>query len=121
MIKAMQQIEEESKEPICYIISGDLAHIGPKFGDSQLVSPAQLDHCEKQDIQLMQQAEAVDLQGYFQTIVGEKDDRRICGFPPTFTTLQAVRPSFGKVLHYNQYVHPQGHETVSFASVAFYK
>ena len=29
---------DETAEPICYIISGDLAHIGPKFGDTQPVT-----------------------------------------------------------------------------------
>ena len=26
------------REPVCYVISGDLAHIGPKFGDPGRVS-----------------------------------------------------------------------------------
>ena len=51
----------------------------------------------------------------------EGDCRRICGLPPTYTVLEAVRPGRGKMLHYDQYVHPQGYESVSFASVAFYK
>ena len=31
-----------------------------------------------------------------------------------------LRPKAGKVLHYQQYVHPQGRESVSFAAAAFY-
>src|SRR6266446_1159557 len=38
MIEALQKVEVEMKEPICYIISGDLAHIGPKFGDRGAVT-----------------------------------------------------------------------------------
>ena len=53
--------------------------------------------------------------------VEERDERRICGLPPTYTVLEAVRPSRGKVLHYDQYVHPRGYESVSFASVGFYR
>ena len=33
MIEALRRPRRETREPICYIISGDLAHIGPKFGD----------------------------------------------------------------------------------------
>ena len=33
MIEALRAARRETREPICYIISGDLAHIGPKFGD----------------------------------------------------------------------------------------
>ena len=39
----------------------------------------------------------------------------VCGLPPAYTVLEAVRPGRGKVLHYSQYVHPDGSESVSFA------
>ena len=48
-----------------------------------------------------------------------------CGFClqacPTYLTLEAIRPRKGKVLHYQQFVHPQGFESVSFAAAAFYE
>src|SRR5438105_3283354 len=31
MVEALRRAEAETPEPICYIISGDPAHIGPKF------------------------------------------------------------------------------------------
>ena len=65
--------------------------------------------------------EAVSPAGYFRVICEEKDRRRVCGFPPTFTVLEAVRPRQGRLLHYDQYVHPRGYESVSFASVGFYR
>jgi MEMO1 family protein len=54
-------------------------------------------------------------------IADETDTRNICGLPPTLATLEAIRPRTGKLLHYDRYVHPQGHESVSFASVGFYR
>jgi len=63
----------------------------------------------------------VDTASYFRTIAEEGDARRICGLPPTYTLLEAVRPRSGKLLHYDQYLHPKGHESVSFASIAYYK
>ena len=33
MVERCAKWKHETPEPICYIISGDLAHIGPKFGD----------------------------------------------------------------------------------------
>lgn len=121
MIAALQKAEAETPEPICYIISGDLAHIGPKFGDPEPVSDATLAHSKKQDEMLIDHAQQANLAGYFSTITEEADQRRICGLPPTFTTLAAVNPGHGKLLHYDQYVHPRRHESVSFASVAFYR
>jgi MEMO1 family protein len=121
MIAALRKSEEETKEPICYIISGDLAHIGPKFDDPEPVRDPALTHSRKQDHAILKQAEALNIEEYFQVIAAEGDARRICGLPPTYTTLQAMQPRKGKVLHYGQYVHPRGYESVSFASVAFYR
>jgi hypothetical protein len=54
-------------------------------------------------------------------IADETDARHICGLPPTFAALEAIRPRTGKVLHYDRYVHPRGHGSASFASVGFYR
>jgi MEMO1 family protein len=121
MIEALKQAEDATPESICYVISGDLAHIGPKFSASQNLDQKLLDHSYHEDQALLRLAEAVDTRGYFRAIADEEDERNICGLPPTYVTLQAARPRAGKVLHYDRYVHPEGQESVSFASVAFYR
>jgi AmmeMemoRadiSam system protein B len=121
MIRALRAVEDETDEPICYLISGDLAHIGPKHGDPFLVSDSELDESRNQDQALLRQTESADPAGYFRVIAAERDRRRICGLPPTYTVLEAVRPTSGKVLAYDQFVDPRRRESVSFASVAFYR
>jgi AmmeMemoRadiSam system protein B len=121
MVKALRKVEAETKEPIFYIISGDLAHIGPKFGDRKLTEADQLKHSRLKDEALLKHAENSDLEGFYRLIADDKDRRRICGLPPAYTLLEAIRPSRGKLLHYDQYVHPRGAESVSFASMAFYQ
>ena len=120
MVEALRLAEAAAGEPVCYIISGDLAHIGPKFGDEGPVSKPQLTHSQTMDDEILLAAERADPRAYFQVIHGEHDERRICGLPPTWTVLQTVQPSSGKLLHYGRYVHPQGYESVSFASMAFF-
>jgi AmmeMemoRadiSam system protein B len=120
MIEALRKADAETDEPICYLISGDLAHIGPKFDDPEPVSEPFLNHSYQQDQAILKQTEVADPAGFFQVIADEDDRRRICGLPPTYTLLEAIHPKKGKLLHYEQYVHPRGHESVSFASVAFY-
>ena len=119
MIAALQKVEAETAEPICYVISGDLAHIGPKFGDLNPVAEPILTHSREQDQALLRRAEQVDSTGYFKLIAAEDDARRICGLPPTYLVLEAAQPRSGRLLSYNQFVHPRGHESVSFASMAF--
>ena len=121
MIDALRKVEAETKEPICYVISGDLAHIGPKFADPEPVSDELLSHSKNQDQAILCHAEAADPAGYFRIVADEVDARRICGLPPTYTLLEAIRPGKGKLLHYDRYVHPKRYESVSFASMAFYQ
>jgi MEMO1 family protein len=133
MITSLRAVERQTREPICYLISGDLAHLGPKFGDPRPVSPLLLTHSRHQDDAILHNLGAwpngsaprpavpPDAAAFFHTIAEEGDARRICGLPPTYTVLEALHPSRGEVVHYDQYVHPDGFESVSFASVLFYK
>jgi AmmeMemoRadiSam system protein B len=120
MIDALRRAEAETPEPICYLISGDLAHLGPKFEDPEPVGEPLLADSRQRDQTLLAQAEKCDTTGYFNAIAAEQDCRRICGLPPTYVTLEAIRPRRGRLLHYDQYAHPRGFESVSFASMAFY-
>jgi hypothetical protein len=119
MMTALARAEAEAGEPVCYVISGDLAHIGPKFRDPDPVNDDQLRHSRAQDDLLIERAVAADADGYFNIIAAEEDERRICGLPPTYVTLGAAKPGAGKLLHYGRFVDPEGFESVSFASMAF--
>jgi AmmeMemoRadiSam system protein B len=121
MVRALEAVEKEWREPICYLISGDLAHIGPKFGDREPVRRPWLTASQHQDRAILDAAESANSEEFFQVIAAEQDARRICGLPPTYLALAAAQPRSGKVLHYDQYLHPRGFESVSFASVAFYR
>lgn len=121
MIRTLQAAEAAAGEPVCYVISGDLAHIGPKFGDREAASEPWLSESRKSDELILKQLRHADRDGYFRSIAGEEDARRICGLPPTYLTLAVAQPSQGTVLHYQQFVHPQGYESVSFAAAAFYE
>jgi AmmeMemoRadiSam system protein B len=120
MVEALRRAEAECPEPVCYVISGDLAHIGPKFGDRGPLKPDVVADSRISDEAILEKAESADPAGFFSVIAAESDRRRICGLPPTWLVLQTIRPRFGRLLHYDQYLHPRGFESVSFASVAFY-
>jgi AmmeMemoRadiSam system protein B len=121
MVAALRAAEAAAGEPVCYLISGDLAHIGPKFGDPDPVSEAQLKVSRERDDAILKQLSVADPAGYFGVIAEERDERRICGLPPTWLTLAAAQPRTGRVLHYGRHVAADGHESVSFAAAAFYE
>ena len=68
MIAALRTVEAETAEPICYIISGDLAHIGPQFGDPEALSDGFLKRSREQDEAILRQTDKADPAGYFQVI-----------------------------------------------------
>jgi AmmeMemoRadiSam system protein B len=119
MVKALRAAEAETSEPVCYLISGDLAHIGPHFGDRDRLDRATLTHSEKRDQAILRRAERAVADEYYSAVAEEGDARRICGLSPTWLVLEAAKPSRGRTLNYAQYVQPDHDLSVSFASVAF--
>jgi MEMO1 family protein len=119
MIAALQEVEREQGKRVCYLISGDLAHIGPKFGDDWRIDAKVAEWNRAADEKLLCEFSSTDPSRFSAFINAEGDERRICGFPPGFTTLAAAKPSRGRTLFHDQFVDPQGQEIVSFASVAF--
>lgn len=121
MVEAMRKVQADTKEPICYIISGDLAHIGPKFGDPLPVDEMRALMSGMEDEKILGRLRAADPDGYFRLISAEKDARRVDGLPATWLALNVAKPASGRVLHYARYRHPEGVESVSFAAASFYE
>jgi AmmeMemoRadiSam system protein B len=119
LIRAIRRTAQESAERICFIISGDLAHIGPKFDDPDPVDAMILKHSRDRDQLLLDALERPSTGDYFSAIAEEQDARRICGLPPTYLVLEAIQPRWGKLLRYGRCLHPEGYESVSFASAVF--
>jgi hypothetical protein len=120
MAEALAAAEAEAGEPVCYLISGDLAHIGPKFDDPTPLDDARLVASRGQDDKLLDALTRADADGYFRVIADEADERNVCGLQPTCLALLAAKPTSGRVLHYQQFVDPQRLESVSFAAAALY-
>jgi AmmeMemoRadiSam system protein B len=121
MVAALRAAETACQDRVCYVISGDLAHLGPKFGDEQKAAGPWLEESRAKDADILKALESATPRAFFDTIAAEKNERRICGLSPAWLTLAVTQPRVGKVLHYQQHVHPLGQESVSFAAAAFYE
>jgi AmmeMemoRadiSam system protein B len=119
-IQAIRQVATARGEPLCYIVGGDLAHVGMKFGDQGGLTPAFLDQVAREDHALLAAAAQMDAEGFFQLIAEHQDRRRICGFPPTYMLLSTMPARAGTVLKYDQAVEPATQSMVSYASVVFH-
>jgi len=117
-LEAIIETLNDSTKQTCLIASADLAHLGPQFGDPYPVQQTALKRVEQDDKGLLQFVLDGDAEGFYRTILGEGDRRRICGLPPIYTLLSVSRSDDIRLLNYGQAFHP--HATVTFASLALW-
>ena len=84
------------------IAAGDLAHVGPAFGD-----PAPLDDVSKakirsEDSQSISAICAGDARSFLEFSRSESDRRKICGLPPIYLMLRLLEGSAGVHMGYDQ-------------------
>lgn len=120
--RAAQILEHEvgiTGRRVLWLISGDLAHVGLKFGDSQPASEI-LPDAASADSNLLIHLEAADPEAYNHAIESSSRDFRVCGHAPTMLGLLAAKPSKGVTLAYEHWNEEETASAVTFASVAWH-
>ena len=105
---------------ICFIASADLSHMGLQFGDRKGVGEYDLRVLEESDREMLGYAEKMDGEGFYSSILRERDQRKICGLPAIYTLLKVLEANEGRLLKYGQAFTPETQSVVSFASLGFY-
>jgi len=119
-IEAIKESVSSLGREVCYIASADLAHMGLQFGDREGIGEYDLRILEEEDREMLKHAERMDGEGFFSSISGERDRKRICGLPAIYTMLKVMETKEGRLLKYGQAFTPETQSVVSFASMAFY-
>ena len=84
------------------IAAGDLAHVGPAFGDPSPVSAPGRASLAAADARTIAAIDAGDAQGFLDISRAEGDARKICGISPIYIALRLLRGSKGESLGYEQ-------------------
>jgi AmmeMemoRadiSam system protein B len=119
-IEALKEAVSSLGRRVCYIASADLSHIGLQFGDRGGVREYDLRILTEEDRKMLGYVERVDGEGFFSSIMKERDRRRICGLPAIYAMLHSLDAKEGKLLKYGQAFTHETQSVVSFASLAFY-
>jgi hypothetical protein len=119
-IEALQTAMAKRQNRVCLLASADLAHVGLRFGDAEAPNRFTLESMGEEDRRLLEHAERVDAEGFYNSIRRERDRRRICGFPPIYTLLKLLDAREGRLLKYDQSMDSSTQSVVTFASLAFY-
>jgi hypothetical protein len=119
-IDATKEAVSSLGREVCYVASADLSHMGLQFGDREGVSEYGLRVISQQDHEMLEYAEKMDGEGFFDSISRERDRRNICGLPPIYLMLRILEAKEGKLLKYDQAFTKEMQSVVTFASLAFY-
>ncbi len=101
-----------------FCISGDLAHIGKKFGDQK---PAKelFDEVRKFDESFLDHGADGNADQILKLMSEKYDPYRICGYPPLYSFLRAFPDLSGEILTYDVWDEEARDSGVSFGSILF--
>lgn len=116
--QALHTLIDELGEDVYVISSGDLAHIGKKFGD-EFDAYTKKDEITTLDTQLLATLEVSDKEDFYSSIQKLNDANRICGLPPTYSLLASMKPLHGTTVALQQWYEEDTQSMVSFGSVLF--
>lgn len=119
-VDALTESVSKKGGKVCYIASADLSHMGLQFGDRKGMGEYDLRILEESDREVLGYAERMDGEGFYSSILRERDQRKICGLPAIYTLLKILEAKEGKLLKYGQAFTPETQSVVSFASLGFY-
>ena len=100
MIEVLQQVMADRRTLI--IAAGDLAHVGPAFGDSAALDSSAKEQLKSEDEQSIAAICGADAGRFLSISRSESDRRRICGLPPIYLMLRLLAGAQGSHMGYDQ-------------------
>jgi AmmeMemoRadiSam system protein B len=101
-----------------FLISGDLAHFGKKFGDRSPAS-AMFEEVENFDRQFLKYGSSAQKEQMLDLMKKNMDPYRICGFPPLYTYLSTMPQVKGEILSYDLWDEQERESAVTFGSILY--
>jgi|TARA_B100001750_G_scaffold247721_1_gene274513 AmmeMemoRadiSam system protein B len=101
--------------------AGDLAHVGPEFGDSEQYDEELLSTLSMEDHNSLAAVQSSDAERFLALSVQESDRRKICGLSPIYLMSKLIEGSKGISVGYDQCpADQQGGSVVSIAGTLLY-
>ncbi len=89
------------RELTLVVAAADLAHMGPSFGDSQTMGPAEQASLSLSDAEMLATICRGDAEGFLDLLVAERDSRKVCGLPPIYLMLKLLSGVVGETVAYS--------------------
>jgi AmmeMemoRadiSam system protein B len=114
--REIQEFVASTNRKVLWLISGDLAHIGRKFGD-ELPASMLVDGVRTADQALVNALEDNNLAQYRACIDAHGNQHRVCGYAPTVLAHAARPVGRGRAIAYDVWDEIETQSAVSFATI----
>lgn len=111
---------KETNQRVLFVSSGDLSHIGRKFGDAEAAHSLVTD-ITMHDSDVIALMCAHDAEGFFKKIAGTHDHSRICGCAPNYLLMKSIESKNAQLLAYQWWDQPDTSSAVSFCSIGYFE
>jgi AmmeMemoRadiSam system protein B len=120
-VNGLRDLFESRPGRVVVVAGADMAHVGPRFGDERPFDEQQRAVLETTDRGSLERAIQLDAPAFWNHVVRDLDERRVCGLAPIWSLLRALPAGArGRVLHYEQTVDREDGSIVSHAAMGFY-
>lgn len=115
-----REVVDAAPERVSVIAGADLAHVGRRFGDGFDIDDQIVREVDQRDHEDLLPALAGDATGFYQSVLRDRNARRVCGLNCIYAALKTIDGVRGRgaMLHYD-YAHDPAGGIVSFANVLF--
>lgn len=118
VVSALRELIAREDGKAFVIAGADLAHVGPRFGTPEKITPGILARVGAADRESLAFVERGDAAGFFGHVALDLNARNICGIGPIWLALKALDPCAAELLGYEQWADDDGSSSVTFASCA---
>jgi AmmeMemoRadiSam system protein B len=115
---ALRALVNEQGRRAFWLVSGDLAHVGRKFGDAA-DAESMVDDVRSADDVLLEHLQAADPDAWYAAIRAMDDRYRICGQAPVYAALHAFRPNRGRLTAYDVWHEAETASAVTVAGISW--
>lgn len=117
---ALGELAAEQGKRLCFVLGVDMAHMGARYGDSEVYKPhagAMLEVAER-DRARIARLEAGDGDGFWELVRQNRDDLKWCGSAPFYTLMKTLPGLKGEARAYKHW-NIDEESVVSFGAMAF--
>jgi AmmeMemoRadiSam system protein B len=121
IINGLKKTLQEEKKRVVFVLSVDLAHMGPKFGDPDAITETKAQSIKQADHTMFDVVSRLDTEKFIEIMKNDLFSRRVDACSAIYILLSIMEKGEGKMVGYGQNYQPDSGSLVSYGSMVFYE